>query len=126
MRFSQAAAHSKRTSAGTGRKSLYGGLRWAEEARHDAIVISALAPDAVTAARRTCRALRQRWHDVPIFVGLWNATGDTDRSRQRLEAVGAGAVCTSFSECIALLEIRFSSSHRAGHGTPESAAAAAT
>ena len=64
--------------------------------------ISALPPDAVTAARRACKALRQRWHDVPIFVGLWNATGDIERARQRLEAAGAVQVCTSFAECIAL------------------------
>jgi predicted PurR-regulated permease PerM len=83
----------------------------------DAVVISALPPDAITAARRCCRAVRHRWHDVPIFVGLWNAHGDPERSRQRLEAVGANAVCTSFSECIALLEIRFAAGRRsATHG----------
>ncbi|MEJ1966468.1 MAG: AI-2E family transporter [Gammaproteobacteria bacterium] len=98
-----------------------------EEARPDAVVISALPPDAVTAARRCCRAIRQRWHDVPIFVGLWHAHGDPERSRQRLEAVGASSVCTTFSECLALLEIRFASARRsANHGAPQIVAAATT
>ena len=83
-----------------------------DEQRPDAVVISALPPDAVTAARRCCRAVRQRWHDVPILVGLWNANGKAERSRQRLEAVGANAICMSFAECIAMLEIRFASAKR--------------
>jgi hypothetical protein len=84
----------------------------AEEPRPDVVVISALPPDAVTAARRCCRAVRQRWHDVPIFVGLWNANSNAERARQRLEAVGATALCTSFAECIAMLEIRFAAAKR--------------
>jgi predicted PurR-regulated permease PerM len=84
----------------------------AEEPRPDVVVISALPPDAVTAARRCCRAVRQRWHDVPILVGLWNANSNAERARQRLEAVGATALCTSFAECIAMLEIRFASAKR--------------
>jgi hypothetical protein len=86
---------------------------WADEPRPDAVVVSALPPDAVTAARRCSRALRAKWHDVPVFVGLWNASGDTERARQRLEAVGATHVCTSFAECMALIEIRFATGKRA-------------
>jgi predicted PurR-regulated permease PerM len=94
-----------------------------ETVRPDAIVISALPPDAVTAARRAARALRRRWHDVPILIGLWNASGDLERARQRLEAAGANEVCTSFAECQALLEIRFSAARRNGRTVPEDAAA---
>ena len=98
-----------------------------EEARPDAVVISALPPDAVTAARRCCRAVRQRWHDVPILVGLWNANGKAERSRQRLEAVGANAICMSFAECIAMLEIRLASAKRpAARAALENASAEST
>jgi hypothetical protein len=45
-------------------------------------------------------------------VGLWNANGNAERARQRLEAVGANSVCMSFAECIAMLEIRFSATKR--------------
>jgi predicted PurR-regulated permease PerM len=99
---------------------------WDDEAKPDAVVISALPPDAVTAARRTCRALRQRWHDVPILVGLWNAAGDPERARRRLESIGANSVCTSFGECIALLEIRFANGRRPVPSTPETPTVATT
>jgi predicted PurR-regulated permease PerM len=85
----------------------------ADEAKPEVVVISALPPEAVTAARRACKALRQRWHDVPIFIGLWNASSDIERARQRLESLGATGVCTSFAECLALLEIRFAGDKRA-------------
>jgi predicted PurR-regulated permease PerM len=91
---------------------------WADEAKPEAVVISALPPDAVTAARRSCKAVRQRWHDVPIFVGLWNASVDIDRARQRLESIGATGVCTSFAECIALIEIRFAGDKRGARVQP--------
>ncbi len=83
-----------------------------DETKPDVVVVSAFPPDPVTAARRSCKALRQRWHDVPIIVGLWTAMGDPERARQRLEAVGASQVCTSFGECVALLEIQFASGKR--------------
>jgi predicted PurR-regulated permease PerM len=85
---------------------------WTDEAKPDIVVVSALPPDPVTAARRSCKALRQRWHDVPIIVGLWNAIGDPERARHRLEAVGALQVCTSFGECLALIEVQFASGKR--------------
>jgi predicted PurR-regulated permease PerM len=98
----------------------------ADESRPDAVVISALPPDAVTAARRCCRVVRQRWHDVPILVGLWNANSPAERARQRLEAVGAAGICSSLAECIAMLEIRFAAAKRPAMRTPiESAPAEA-
>jgi predicted PurR-regulated permease PerM len=84
-----------------------------EELRPEAVVISALPPQPVTAARRCSRALRQRWHDTPIFVGLWAASGDRDRPRQRLAAAGASQVSTTFAECISLIEIQFANTRRA-------------
>jgi hypothetical protein len=95
-----------------GLRPRFAGKDLTDEQRPDAVVISALPPDAVTAARRCCRAIRQRWHDVPIFVGLWNANGPAERARQRLEAVGASDICKSFAECIAMLEIQFASAKR--------------
>ena len=97
-----------------------------DEARPDAVVISALPPEPVTAARRCSKAVRQRWHDVPITVGLWHVASDIARPRQRLEAVGASEVCTSFAECIALLEIRFANGKRAALATAEHPEAATT
>jgi len=69
-----------------------------------AIVISALPPEAVTAARAVCKLLRTGNNDVPVFVGLWNAVGDLDRPRQRLAAAGATRTVISFAECFELLD----------------------
>jgi predicted PurR-regulated permease PerM len=83
-----------------------------DQAKPDVVIVSALPPDPVTAARRCSKGVRVRWHDVPIAVGLWGMTADLERPRQRLQAVGASEVCTSLAECIAQLEIRFASGRR--------------
>jgi predicted PurR-regulated permease PerM len=69
-----------------------------------AVVISALPPEAVTAARAVCKRMRTEQTEVPVFVGLWSAVGDLDRARQRLAAAGATRVVVTFAECFALLE----------------------
>jgi predicted PurR-regulated permease PerM len=69
-----------------------------------AVVISALPPEAVTAARAVCKRMRKDGNDVTVIVGLWCAAGDLDRSRQRLAAAGATRTVSSFAECFALLE----------------------
>jgi hypothetical protein len=69
-----------------------------------AIVISALPPEAVTAARAVCKRMRINNSEVPVFVGLWSAVGDLDRARQRLAAAGATRTVVTFAECFALLE----------------------
>ncbi len=71
-----------------------------------AVVISALPPEAVTAARAVCKRMRKGDSDVTIIVGLWCAAGDLDRARQRLAAAGATRTVSSFAECFALLEAR--------------------
>ncbi len=75
-----------------------------QEPPPDAVVISALPPDAVTAARRACRRARAAWPGVPIIVGLWNASGDLEGARPRLESAGATQVVISFADCLAALE----------------------
>jgi predicted PurR-regulated permease PerM len=69
-----------------------------------AMVISAVPPEAVTAARAVCKRMRMRNSDIPVFVGLWNGVGDLDRARQRLTAAGATQTVVTFAECFALLE----------------------
>lgn len=71
-----------------------------------AVVISALPPEAVTAARAVCKRMRKDDQHVTVVVGLWCAAGDLDRPRQRLAAAGATRTVSSFAECFALLEER--------------------
>jgi len=71
----------------------------------DAVVVSALPPEAVAPARAVCRAIRNRAREVPLLVGLWDPEGDLIKPRQRLEAAGAGHVVVSFADCVASLEV---------------------
>jgi hypothetical protein len=74
------------------------------ERRARAIVISALPPGVVTAARATCKRMRMENTETAIFVGLWNASGDVERAKQRLTAAGATQTAVTFAECVALLD----------------------
>jgi predicted PurR-regulated permease PerM len=70
----------------------------------DAVVVSALPPEALAPARAVCRAVRGQTEQLPILVGLWDPDGDLQKPRQRLEAAGAGKVVVSFAECVTALE----------------------
>ena len=70
----------------------------------DAIVVSALPPDAVSPARAVCRSVRSRTREMPLVVGLWDPDSDLQKPRQRLDAAGAGQVVVSFGECLDALE----------------------
>jgi hypothetical protein len=70
----------------------------------DAIVVSALPPEAVAPARAVCRSVRGRAKEVPLMVGLWDPESDLQKPRQRLEAAGAGHVVVRFADCVDALE----------------------
>ncbi len=84
----------------------------ATEGATKAIVICALPPEAVTPARAVCKRMRASDGRIPVFVGLWNAAGDLERARQRLEAAGATRMVTSFAECFTVLEAANSAPER--------------
>lgn len=70
-----------------------------------AVVISALPPEAVTAARTVCKRVRLEDGHLPVIVGLWKAEGDLDRPKQRLASAGATETVATFTECLRSLEI---------------------
>jgi hypothetical protein len=70
----------------------------------DAVVISALPPEAVAPARAVCRAVRSRSRDLPLMVGLWDPESDLTKPRERLAAAGAGSLVVTFADCVAALE----------------------
>ena len=72
--------------------------------RVDAVVVSALPPEAVAPARAVCRSVRGRAKEIPLMVGLWDPENDLEKPRQRLTAAGAGYVVVTFAECLAGLE----------------------
>jgi hypothetical protein len=70
----------------------------------NAIVVSALPPDAVVHARHACKRIRTHYAEVPLLVGLWQAQGDLQKTSQRLEPVGCTRLVTSFSACLSQLQ----------------------
>ena len=73
--------------------------RVVEEAT-DTILISAVAPGGVTAARRLCRKLRPQRPGVHLIVGLWNASGPLTETIRRLKAAGANEVVSDFQDAV--------------------------
>jgi hypothetical protein len=72
--------------------------------RVDAVVVSALPPEAVAPARAVCRSVRARAREIPLMVGLWDPENELEKPRQRLAAAGAGHVVVTFAESLAALE----------------------
>src|SRR6185312_5106701 len=63
----------------------------------DAVVVSALPPEAVGPARAVCRSARARSEELPLIVGLWDPENDLEKPRQRLTAAGAQRVVVRFA-----------------------------
>ena len=80
----------------------------------DAVVVSALPPEAVAPARVVCRSVRNRAKQLPLVVGLWDPENDLEKPRQRLGAAGAGQVVVTFSECVMALEALLTASPELG------------
>jgi len=58
----------------------------------DVVCVSATPPAAVMHARYLCRRLSVRFPGVKLVVGLWGATGEMTRARDR---IGCGAILVS-------------------------------
>jgi len=65
------------------------------------VFISALPPGALVAARYLCKRVSSKWPDIPILVGLWNATGNVAWARERLESCGKTKVVTTYAAALA-------------------------
>ncbi len=63
------------------------------------VIVSAVPPDTVTAARATVRRLAGAGR-APVLVGLWSARGDLSAAEARLRGAGAVGVVATFTECV--------------------------
>jgi hypothetical protein len=61
------------------------------------VCISALPPLAATQARYMCKRLRPKLPAVKIIAGVWQATGITKKSQERLTASGVNRISTTLS-----------------------------
>lgn len=70
----------------------------------DAVVVSALPPDAIPPARAAVKRIRACAESLPVIVGLWGLDRDFDRAVQRLEAVDASMLETRVAACVDEIE----------------------
>ncbi len=69
-----------------------------------AVVVSALPPEAVPPARAVVKRVRARAETLPIFVGLWGLDRDFARAEHRLESAGLSRLETRVGGCVEGIE----------------------
>ena len=62
------------------------------------VCVSANPPFAATHARYLCKRLRPKFPDLRIVVGLWQTSGSTKKSQERLAATGIDKFVTTLAE----------------------------
>ena len=70
----------------------------------DAVVVSALPPDAIAPARAAVKRIHARGESVPVIVGLWGLDRDFDRAIQRFETVDVTLLETRVAACLERIE----------------------
>jgi len=70
----------------------------------EAIVVSALPPEAIPPARAVVKRIRAQAESVPIIVGLWGLDHDLDRANQRLASAGMSRLETRVGACVEAIE----------------------
>jgi methylmalonyl-CoA mutase cobalamin-binding subunit len=55
-----------------------------EQRNADVVCISAMPPAAATHARYLCKRLQGRFPEAHLVVGLWSASGDLNKSKERI------------------------------------------
>jgi predicted PurR-regulated permease PerM len=70
----------------------------------EAVVVSALPPEAIPPARAVAKRIRARVSHLPVIVGLWGQDRDLDRAAQRLESAGVSRLETRVGSCVEELE----------------------
>ncbi|HEV7137769.1 MAG TPA: hypothetical protein VGN43_14115, partial [Steroidobacteraceae bacterium] len=73
-----------------------------------AVVVSALPPEAVPPARAVVKRIRARASGLAVVVGLWGLDRDLERAGQRLESAGVTLLETRVGNCVEAIErLRF-------------------
>ncbi len=70
----------------------------------EAIVVSALPPEAVPPARAVVKRIRAHAESLPVIVGLWGLDHDLDRAVQRLAVAGMSRLETRVGGCVEQIE----------------------
>ncbi|HET9105751.1 MAG TPA: AI-2E family transporter [Steroidobacteraceae bacterium] len=70
----------------------------------EAVVVSALPPEAIPPARAVVKRIRARTPSLPIIVGVWGLEQELDRAVQRLQSAGASRMETRVGACVEEIE----------------------
>jgi predicted PurR-regulated permease PerM len=70
----------------------------------EAVVVSALPPEAIPPARAVVKRVRTRAPSLPVIVGVWGLEQELDRAAQRLESAGASRIETRVGGCVEQIE----------------------
>jgi predicted PurR-regulated permease PerM len=70
----------------------------------EAVVVSAMPPEAIPPARAVVKRIRARAAHLPVLVGLWGQDSDLDRAAQRLGYVGVTRLETRVGGCLEEIE----------------------
>ncbi|MGH8296221.1 MAG: AI-2E family transporter [Steroidobacteraceae bacterium] len=70
----------------------------------EAVVVSALPPEAIGPARAVVKRIRAHAEGLPVIAGLWGLDHDLDRARQRLERAGVSRMDTRVGGCVEAIE----------------------
>ena len=70
----------------------------------EAVVVSALPPEAIPPARAVVKRIRARVEGLPVIVGLWGQEQDLDRAAQRLGSAGVSRLETRVGACVEEVE----------------------
>jgi predicted PurR-regulated permease PerM len=70
----------------------------------DIVIVSALPPSAVSAARQVCRQIRARQPSLPIVAGVWRHTSSLAELQGRLRVPRLAAIVSRLSEAMTAVE----------------------
>src|SRR5437588_3570631 len=66
----------------------------------ESLCVSVVAPSSLTQARHLGARFRERFPELKILVGAWNATHDLTNAKERLHAAGVNEVVSSLAEAV--------------------------
>jgi hypothetical protein len=66
----------------------------------EVVVVSALPPSTVGAARQLCRRLRERYDTLRLVIAIWRHTGTDAELRERLRISGSNDIVRSLDHAV--------------------------
>jgi DNA-binding transcriptional LysR family regulator len=69
----------------------------------DLVVVSALPPGATVHARYLCKRIREKFPDIQVLVGIWNAKENLEKTQKRLAGAADVGLVDGFHEAVAMI-----------------------